>query len=257
MLSNKVVVVTGGAGRIGSAVCETVLKQDGSVVIADVNVQLALDLKEQLTQKGYSKERIRAIGLDITSKTSLMEAITTIDAYFGQIDVLVNNAYPRNLNYGKSFFDVEYEDFCDNTSMNLGGYFLTSQKFAEYFKAQGFGNIINVASIYGVVAPRFEIYDQTQMTMPVEYAAIKAGILQLTKYMAKLFYGSSIRVNAISPGGILDQQPQVFLDHYQEHCASKGMLETADVIGTFMFLMSDHSKYINGQNLVVDDGFTL
>ena len=141
--------------------------------------------------------------------------------------------------------------------MNLGGYFLTSQLFAKYFEKQGYGNIINLASIYGVIAPRFEIYNNTPMTMPVEYAAIKSGLIHLTKYMAKYFKGKNIRVNTISLGGIEDHQPESFLKAYKEFCLNKGMLDAEDVSGTVLYLLSDLSEFVNGQNIVVDDGFTL
>jgi len=126
-----------------------------------------------------------------------------------------------------------------------------------YFQKQGYGNIINISSIYGVISPKFEIYDNTEMTMPVEYAAIKSGMLHLTKYMAKYFKGNNIRVNAISPGGILDSQPEEFLKKYNQECLTKGMLNGCDLNGTLVFLLSDMSMYINGQNIVVDDGFSL
>ena len=142
-------------------------------------------------------------------------------------------------------------------NLNLGGYFLTSQQFASYFLQQGHGNIINIASIYGVVAPKFELYENTEMTMPVEYAVIKAGLIHLTKYMAKFFKGKNIRVNALSPGGILDAQPASFLDAYGRACINKGMLDKADLVGSLLYLLSDLSKCVNGQNLIVDDGFTL
>ena len=95
------------------------------------------------------------------------------------------------------------------------------------------------------------------MTTPVEYAAIKSAIIHLTKYMAKYLRGKNIRVNAISPGGILDQQPQSFLDAYQDFCCSKGMLDASDLQGVLLFLISPMSQYVNGQNIIVDDGFTL
>ena len=159
---------------------------------------------------------------------------------------MVNAAYPRNKNYGRHFFDVEYEDFCENVSVHLGGYFLTSQQFAKYFAETGCGNIINISSVYGVIAPKFEIYKDTPMTMPVEYAAIKSALIHLTKYMAKYLKDKNVRVNCISPGGILDK-----------HCLSKGMLDPEDIMGALVFLLSDASKFINGQNIIVDDGFTL
>jgi NAD(P)-dependent dehydrogenase (short-subunit alcohol dehydrogenase family) len=139
----------------------------------------------------------------------------------------------------------------------LGGLFLTSQQFAKHFQQQGHGNIINIASVYGVIAPKFEIYANTTMTMPVEYAAIKSGVIHLTVYMAKLFKSQQIRVNCISPGGILDKQPSSFLNAYKANSLNKGMLDASDLTGTLVFLLSENSQYINGQNIVVDDGFIL
>jgi NAD(P)-dependent dehydrogenase (short-subunit alcohol dehydrogenase family) len=107
------------------------------------------------------------------------------------------------------------------------------------------------------VAPKFEVYDNTDMTMPVEYAAIKSGLIHLTKYMAKYFKGMNIRVNTLSPGGILDSQPKEFLDAYKKECLNKGMLDKSDLKGTLIYLISDMSKYVNGQNIVIDDGFSI
>ena len=141
--------------------------------------------------------------------------------------------------------------------MHLGGYFLVAQKFCSAFKEQGGGNVVNMSSIYGTMAPRFDIYDGTPMTMPVEYAAIKSSVVQLTRYFAQYFKGTGIRLNCLSPGGILADQPSDFLKAYTGHCASKGMLDTVDLQGALLFLLSDASKYINGQNIVVDDGWSL
>jgi len=107
------------------------------------------------------------------------------------------------------------------------------------------------------MAPRFEVYADTPMTMPVEYAAIKSSIIHLTRYFAQYFKGCGIRCNAISPGGILDRQPESFLEAYKSHCAEKGMLDAGDMCGPLIFLLSDDAKFINGQNLIVDDGFSL
>jgi len=110
-------------------------------------------------------------------------------------------------------------------------------------------NIVNISSIYGVVAPKFEIYEGTSMTVPVEYAAIKSGQIHLTKYMAKYFKGMGIRVNSLSPGGIFDNQPKSFLNAYKAKCSSKGMLDKSDLNGTLVYLLSDLSQYVNGQNM--------
>jgi len=256
MIKDKVIVITGGAGLIGKEFVKVVIAHGGIAIIADINEDVGQNVKKNLSED-LKTDRIDFVQLDITSKASLENCIRYIERMYGKIDALVNNAYPRNKNYGKHFFDVEYSDFSENLSLNLGGYFITSQQFARYFAKQGYGNIINISSIYGVVAPKFEIYEGTTMTMPVEYAAIKSGLIHLTKYMAKYFKGMNIRVNTLTPGGIFDNQPVVFLKKYKEQCLNKGMLDKSDLKGTLLYLLSDLSQYVNGQNIVVDDGFSL
>lgn len=252
LIQNKIVVITGGAGLLGKEFCQAIAANGAIAVMAEYDLSVAEKVCNALRNSHIVPAQV-----DITNKDSVAALITTISEKYGKIDALVNSAYPRNKNYGKHFFDVEYEDFCENLGMNLGGYFLTSQLFAKYFYKQGYGNIINLASIYGVIAPRFQIYDNTPMTSAVEYAAIKSGLIHLTKYMAKYFKGKHIRVNTISLGGIEDRQPEPFLKAYKEFCLNKGMLDAKDVSGTVLFLLSDLSEYVNGQNIVVDDGFTL
>ena len=256
MLKNKVVVITGGAGLIGKEFVKAVVENNGIAIVADINEELGVKVKLGLSQE-LNTTSIDFIKLDITSKDSLNSCIDYLDKKYKKIDALVNNAYPRNKHYGRHFFDVEYSDFIENLGLNLGGYFATSQQFARYFKEQGYGNIINICSIYGLVAPKFEIYKNTTMTMPVEYAAIKSGLIHLTKYMAKYFKGMNIKVNALSPGGIFDNQPEPFLEKYKDQCLNKGMLNNSDLKGTLVYLLSDMSRYVNGQNIVVDDGFSL
>ena len=256
MLKDKVIVITGGAGLIGKEFVKAVVAQNGIAIIADINEEIGNQAESDLS-KELNTTNIDFVKLDITSKDSLKICIDYLSEKYERIDALVNNAYPRNKNYARHFFDVEYDDFVENLGLNLGGYFTTSQQFAKYFRKQGYGNIVNVSSIYGVVAPKFEVYKNTSMTMPVEYAAIKSGLIHLTKYMAKYFKGMNIKVNTLSPGGILDSQPEVFLELYKKECLNKGMLDKSDLKGTLVYLLSDMSKYVNGQNIVVDDGFTI
>jgi NAD(P)-dependent dehydrogenase (short-subunit alcohol dehydrogenase family) len=256
MLSEKVVVVTGGAGLIGQEFVKSIVENNGIGVIADINIGLAEKVRDNLAQK-VNGEKIGVVKLDITSEGSLAEGIYHLRNKYKRIDALINNAYPRNKNYGQSFFDVQYNDFVENIGLNLGGYFSASQQFAKYFKEQGGGNIVNISSIYGVIAPRFELYKDTDITTPVEYAVIKSGLIHLTRYMAKYFKGMNIRVNSLSPGGIIDDQPELFLNAYKEKCLNKGMLDASDLKGTLIYLLSDMSQFVNGQNIVVDDGFCL
>ncbi len=254
LLKDKVVLVTGGLGLLGKEFIKAIVKEGGIGIIGDIGEKSkeVLNLRNSL-----NTDKVDFVELDITDKNSILSAIEYIVNKYNKIDALVNSAYPRNKNYGRKFEDVEYEDFCENVNMHLGGYFLTSQQFAIFFEKQGFGNIINIASIYGVIPPRFEIYGNTGMTTPVEYACIKSAIIHLTKYMAKYYKGKNIRFNCISPGGIFDYQPKEFLENYNKHGLNKGMLDKEDVAGTLIFLLSDLSKHINGQNIIVDDGWTL
>lgn len=252
LVKDKIVVVTGGAGLLGRTFCQAIADNGGIAIVAEYDIAIAEKLCTSLGNASIVPAEV-----DITVKISVEALITTISEKYGKIDALVNSAYPRNKNYGKHFFEVTFDDFCENIGMNLGGYFLTSQLFAKYFYEQGYGNIINLASIYGVVAPRFQIYNNTSMTSVVEYAAIKSGLIHLTKYMAKYFKGKNIRVNTISLGGIEDKQPESFLKAYKEFCLNKGMLNAKDISGTVLYLLSDLSEFVNGQNIVVDDGFTL
>lgn len=251
-LTGKVIVVTGGCGLLGKTFVKAVLDHNGVAVAADVNDEQLKKIREEI-----KSEKLYPVKLDITSADSIRSVIAEVKQKFGRIDALVNNAYPRNKAYGTDMEKVSYKDFCENVDMHLGGYFLCMQQFSVFFKEQGQGNIISMSSIYGVNAPRFEIYENAGFTMPVEYAAIKAGVVHLTKYFVTYYAGKNIRFNCISPGGILSGQPDDFIKKYNEHALSKGMLEQQDILGALVFLLSDASAYINGQNIIVDDGWTL
>lgn len=255
-LKNKVIVITGGAGVIGRCFVQGIAEKGGIAIVADIDFDAAEGFALEYNGKhGFGV--IEAAQLDITSKNSVCALISDLQKRYGRIDAVVNNAYPRNSNYGHKLEEVTYEDFCANVDSHLGGYFLVAQQFCMAFKEQGGGNVINMSSIYGTMTPRFEIYDGTMMTMPVEYAAIKAAVVLLTRYFAQYFKGRGIRVNCLSPGGILGDQPIEFLNSYNKFCGSKGMLVPRDLLGALLFLLSDDSRYMTGQNLIIDDGFSL
>ena len=246
MLKDKVIVIIGANGLLGKEFVKACLENNAKIIASDIVEKSEIESKD-----------LEYIRCDITNKNSILDLINFSKEKFKKVDAVVNSAYPRNKNYGRKFEEVEYEDFCENINLHLGGYFLVSQQFAEFFKSQGYGNIINIASIYGVIPPRFEIYEDTNMSMPIEYNVIKHGIISMSKYIAKYYKGCNIRVNCISPGGILNNQPKEFLKKYNSYALNKGMLDKQDISGTLLFLLSDLSKNINGQNIVVDDGWSL
>lgn len=255
MLNKKVVVVVGGAGLVGRAFVESLAKKGFFVIVADVDEEKARTVKNSLA--GDAKSNVEICSIDILSEVSVNQVIDNLEKNYKRIDSVVNCAYPRNSNYGRSFFDITLEDFNENVNLHLGGYFNTTKNFARFFVKQGWGNIINISSIYGLVAPRFHLYENTKMTMPAEYAVIKSGLNHLTKYVAKFLKGKNVRINTLTLGGVLDNQPKPFLEKYLNECLNKGMLEPYDFIGALCFLLSDESQYVNGQNIVVDDGFSL
>ena len=252
-LKNKTVVITGGAGLIGSAFSRECVRCNANVVVVDIDEKRGNELVEEIKSSNIIFQRC-----DITNTNDVQNLIDTTLNKFEKIDALVNNAYPRNKNYGRKFEDVSFEDFCDNVNMHLGGYFLMTQQVTKVMMKQNYGNIINMASIYGFSAPKFEIYEETDMTMAVEYAAIKGAIINITKYLASYLGKYNIRVNSIAPGGVFNDQPESFVKRYSEKVVLwKRMANTDDLIGALIFLLSAPSKYITGQNIVVDGGWSL
>jgi len=255
MMTGKRIIVVGGAGFLGSKIVEAIVAAGATCSIADVSTERAAEVALTVESRQGVRPIIQTIS--ITDRVSVDSAIEECAMALGGIDGLINTAYPRNSHYGRRFEDVSYTDFSENISLHLGGYFLVSQRILEWFKARGGGSLLNISSIYGVVAPRFEVYEGTTMTMPVEYAAIKAGLIHLTRYMAKYYAGHGIRVNCLSLGGLRDRQPDAFINNYRGLCLDKGMLDPEDIVGTVVFIMSNSAQYLNGQNIIVDDGFCL
>lgn len=251
ILQGKRVLVVGAAGLLGREIVKSVINEGGRVIAADINAESLTSLRELSLL-----DSIEFTEIDITKKDSVVAAINYCVKKFGGIDAAVNSAYPRNRNYGRKVFDVTYEDFSENISLHLGGYFIFMQQCAEYaLKNKTPFSLVNISSVYGVIAPKFDVYDETHMTMPVEYAAIKSGLLHLNKYFTSFMKGTDFRVNSVSPGGLLDGQDALFLERYKSYCASKGMLDVDDVLGAIIFLLSSMSAYIKGQNIIVDDGY--
>lgn len=254
MLENKIVFVAGACGRIGRALCKKILADSGVPILADINENNLKELTSELENE--FKKELLSLKLDITSKESLNSCIDEAFKKYAKIDAFVNSSYPVGKDWGKiAYYEASYEQICESLNLHLGGFILASQEFVKFFKKQGYGNIINLSSIMGVFAPKFENYENTTMQSSLEYSVIKAGINHLGVWLAKELFNTNIRVNTLASGGILDNQPQNFLEKYRKCCASKGMLEAADICGTLAFLLSDESKFITGQTLVVADGW--
>lgn len=256
-LESKVVVITGGAGLIGKGFVKAVVENGGTAIIADIDENSGNRVKTELCEE-LGSENIDFVKVDITSKQSVRGMVDAILERHKVVDALVNNAYPRNKNYGRKFEDVTYEDFCENLNLHLGGYFLISQEVSRVMVQQKSGVIVNIASIYGFMAPRFELYQNTGFTSPVEYSATKGALLSLTKYLASYLGKDGIRVNALSPGGVHNNQAESFVKQYSKKAiVGNRMAEPDDLSGALVFLLSDASRYVTGQNIVVDGGWSI
>ncbi len=254
MLNGHVVVVTGAAGTIGAPVCSAIAASGGVPVVADIDADAAKATVEGLHRAGFEADWAQ---VDITDSAALDSLIFDVNASRGRVDAVVNSAYPRGASYGRAVEDVTYADFCDTVDVHLGGYFLVAQRFGRYFRGRGTGSIVNLASIYGVFPPDFTMYEGTTMTMPVEYAATKAGVVSLTRYFAQYYLPYGVRCNAVAPGGVREDQPASFQTAYDARSGQRGLLEPEDIAGTVVFLVSDAARHVTGQVIVVDDGWSL
>jgi NAD(P)-dependent dehydrogenase (short-subunit alcohol dehydrogenase family) len=239
-LSGKVIVVTGGKGLLGKAFVKH-CKDAGAIAIA-----------ADIEAKGGKDE----IALDITSEKSVQDAIKTIVKEHGHIDGWINSAYPRTDDWRNAFEDMPMESWKKNVDMHLNGYALCCKEVLKQMKKQKSGSLINIGSIYGVLGPDNRVYEGTDIRGVAAYAAIKGGILQLTKFLAVEYGKYGVRVNAISPGGVYDSHSEKFDKQYSARVPLGRMARPDDVAAPAVFLLSEAANYITGHNLLVDGGWT-
>jgi NAD(P)-dependent dehydrogenase (short-subunit alcohol dehydrogenase family) len=242
ILKEKIIIVTGGSGLIGKELVADIERNGGKAINADIGVATALD-------KGL-------LQMDITDDSSIEEGIGRIISKYGRIDGLVNNAYPRTKDWGTKFETIEPASWRKNVDMQMNSYFVVSQKVLKQMTLQGSGAIVNIASIYGVVGNDFTLYEDYGGTSPAAYSAIKGGIINFTRYLASYYGHKGIRVNCVSPGGIFDNQHPSFLEKYNAKVPMRRMGNPDDIAPAVSFLLSEGAKYITGQNLIVDGGWT-
>ena len=255
-LKNQVNLITGGCGRIGKAAAFEFARSGSHLVIADISLEKLEVLKKEILQN-YEVD-IKTIKCDITKQGEIKTLIQNSFEFKGFLSGAVNSAYPTSKGWGCVFEDLEEKYLREDLFAQLGSAILFSKEILGRFSGQGYGNLVHISSIQGISAPKFNHYEGTSMTSPIEYSAIKSGIISITKWLAKYYANQNIRINCISPGGILDNQPRTFLDKYRSACSNIGMLSAEEHIsGTLVFLLSDLSKAINGQNIIIDDGWSL
>ena len=258
-IKDKVILVTGAAGLIGSKFCAVLAEAGAKVAAADLQEEKTLAIAKELQAKQFQAAGFQ---VDITSQESVRQMMEQIVERFGRLDVLVHCAAldPKFDKANKEKQTTGFEDFPIELwqkalDVNLTGAFLCTQEAARIMAKQGSGAIVLVSSIYGMVAPDQRIY-QKGLFKPPYYSVSKAGILGLTRYVASYYWGKNIRVNALSPGGIYNDHDDQFVKEYSARTILNRMSDVSELNGALLFLASDASSYMTGANLVVDGGWT-
>jgi gluconate 5-dehydrogenase len=254
-LTGRTVIVTGGAGYLGTAMCEGLAQYGASVVVASRDVAKCNRLADRL-RKDYGCDAL-AVGFDMTEVASVKELMSTTHARFGRIDVLVNNANASTPGYIE---DVDYEKWQLGLDGSINAVYKCIRETLPYMEAQGSGRIINIASMYGLLAPNPSIYGgQAKLNSPPNYGTGKAAILQLTRYIAAYYGKKGILANAVCPGSFpqpMTQENQAFVGLLSEKTMLGRIGVPEELKGIVVYLASDASSYMTGQSLSVDGGVT-
>jgi NAD(P)-dependent dehydrogenase (short-subunit alcohol dehydrogenase family) len=256
-IKGRVAIVTGGAGHLGLAIGEALAESGAHVVVADLDAAACDQRAKTLTD--HAGVPAFGIAADISSGAGAERLVQATLEKFGRLDIVFNNAALTGASTSDGYsvpFDAQSEQAWDAAlGVNLTPVFLLAKAARASLAASGKGAIVNIASIYGVVGPDMRLYDGTAMGNPAAYAATKGGMIQLTRYLSTVL-APSIRVNAISPGGIERGQPEAFRKRYVERTPLGRMATEEDLKGIAAFLASDASAYVTGQNVILDGGWT-
>jgi NAD(P)-dependent dehydrogenase (short-subunit alcohol dehydrogenase family) len=255
-LKGKTAVVTGGAGYLGAAISETLAELGANLVLASRDQAKCQKECDRLLRLTGGSIHAVALELDVLKRDSAAEFFVQVHEHFEAIDILVNNAWSGNKNTWESIGNEDWEHDID---MSLNSVFrLTKAAFADLKATRGV--ILNIASMYGHIGPDYRIYDGKEFANPPSYGAAKAGVIQLTKYLASFLSPHSIRVNALSPGAFPHPPTQTH-DGFMQRLSSKNPMnrigQPEELKGAVALLCSDAGSYITGQNLCVDGGWAI
>jgi len=254
-LTERRVMVTGASGHLGVEICDTIAEAGGNLVVLDQDPVELEALKTQL-QSRWGIE-VDTISCDLESEPSRVQMINKILSDTKPLHGLINNAAfvgSTNLKgWNEQFHDQSSETWRRAFEVNLTSIFHLVKDLSLKMKTTQNASVVNIASIYASLGPDWSLYEGTEMGNPAAYGCSKAGVLQLTRWLATTL-SPEIRVNAISPGGILRNQPSSFIRKYEKKTPLNRMAVEADFRGIVLFLISDASAYVTGQNITVDGG---
>ena len=253
-IKGKTILITGAAGLIGSSVAKEASDLGAKLILTDFNKEKLEKISEELLVKN---KEILSLNINLSSQNAIELLMENVLAKFDKVDSAIYCQYPKSKGFGDSFEDFKEFNLYKDLNLQLGMAILFSRRIMMQFETQGYGDLIHISSIQGVQSPKFKHYENTTMSSPIEYSAIKSGIISITKWLAKYHKNKNIRVNCVSTGGIEDNQIEKFKKKYREDCINIGMLSPEDISSAILFLLSPAAKAINGHNFIVDDGWTL
>lgn len=247
-LKGKIALVTGGLGNYGSCIVEALAEADATVISASRNIIAGLRTAEELRGRGLE---VHAMPLDQGDPVSVRQLREGIAARFGRLDVFVNNAVSRPM---KSY-DAPIDEFAESMRVNATGMMDILREMADLMAAGGGGSLINIASMFGMYGPDLSNYEGTDMGNPApDYFFHNAGVINITRYLARVLAGRKVRCNCISPGGLFNHQPARFVENYCKKVPVGRMADRDDIKGLIVLLASSAGAYINGENILMDGG---
>ena len=260
-VKDKRIAIIGATGILGKRYVEFLSSMGARVIVGDVDIERCNVLSDRLNEKGY---QTYPLFIDNTDEKGIIDFFGQIEKMIGGLDVLINNAQIKPEGFYAPFEKYSKETLMKVMDGNLVGVALACQQGCQIFMDQGHGVIVNVASIYGVVAADQRLYDGVEniyfpkenFSSPVSYAISKAGIVQLTKYLASYYREKNIRVNCLTPGGVYDDHDDVFNLNYSYRTLIGRMADKDEYNGAILFLCSDASSYMTGANLMMDGGWS-
>jgi len=259
-LSSKVVVVTGGSGLLGFTYSQALSEQGAQVVLTDL---ASTDpVSRAKTIKTAEGNQVFGISCDVSSEFDVDNLFKQVLAKFGRVDVVLNNAAAtgeylmRNGAIFTSFEDSTLAAWESLIRVNLTGIYLVAREGGKALLKSGGGSLINVSSTYGVVGPDHRIYEGMEFNSLPSYAAAKAGVHGLTRWLASYWGDKGIRVNTMVPGGVENGQDPEFIRRYSERTPLRRMASKDDMLGMVIYLASDESSYCTGHQFFVDGGWT-